>query len=95
MASAAPHSRLRFYDFLTKPMQGICKYPLLPEVLRSKVHGQGVDAVVAAAVESMRAVVMRANEAPRRCMAAARSKLIVECIETHPMCCLPQLFSMT
>ena len=61
MASTAPHSRLWFYDFLTKPMQGICKYPLLLEVLHGKVHGQGVDAIVMATVESMCVVAIHAN----------------------------------
>ena len=95
MATAALHSRLQFHDFLIKPMQRICKYLLLLEALRSKAHGQGVDAIIAAAVESMRAVVMRVSKAHRRRMVAARSKLIVECIEPHPVCHSLQLFSMT
>ena len=76
-------------------MQQICKYPLLLEVLCSRAHGQGVDAVIAAAVESMRMVVMRVTKACCHCMAAARSKLIVECIELHPVRHSLQLFSMT
>ena len=80
VAATAPHSRLWFHDFFIKPMQWICKYPLLLEVLCSKVHGQGVDAIIAAAVESMCMVAMRVNEACCCRMAAARSKLIVECI---------------
>ena len=95
VAVAALHSRLQFHDFLIKPVQRICKYPLLLEVLRSKAHGQGVDAVIAAAVDSMRAVVIHANKAHHCHMVAARSKLIVECIELHPVCSSPQLFSMT
>ena len=85
MATAAPHSRLRFHNFLIKPVQWIFMYPLLLEALCSKVHGQGVDAIVTAAVESMHMVAMHANEALRRHVAAARSKLIVEHIELHPM----------
>ena len=95
MATAAPHSRLQFHDFLIKPMQRICKYPLLLEVLCSKAHGQGVDAIVMATVESMRTVVMRTNKAHCHCVVAARSKLIMECIEPHPMRRSLQLFSMT
>ena len=95
MATAAPHSRLQFHNFLIKPAQQICKYPLLLEALCSKAHGQGVDAIVAATVESMHTVAMCVNEARCRRVVAARSKLIVECIEPHPVRCSPQLFSMT
>ena len=76
-------------------MQWICKYPLLLEALRSKVHRQGVNAIIAATVESMHAVVMHANEAHHHHMVAARSKLIVECIELQPVRHSLQLFSMT
>ena len=94
VAATVPHSRLWFHDFLIKPVQRICKYPLLLEVLCSKAYGQGVNAVIVATVESMHVVAMHANEASRHHVAATRSKLIVECIEPHPMCHSPQLFSM-
>ena len=80
---------------MIKPVQQICKYPLLLEVLCSKAHGQGVDAVIVATVESMRMVAMHANEAHRCHVVATRSKLIMECIEPHPMRRSLQLFSMT
>ena len=95
VAAAALHSRLQFHNFLIKPMQWICKYPLLLEVLHSKAHRQGVNAIVMATVESMCAVAKHANEARCSHVAAARSKLIVECIELHPMHHSLQLFSMT
>ena len=91
MAATAPHSRLWFHDFLIKPMQQICEYLLLMEALCSKAHGQGVNAIITATVESMCVVAMHANEACCSRVVASRSKLIVECIEPHPMRCLPQL----
>ena len=92
VAAAAPHSRLRFHGFLSLCR---CKYLLLLEALRSKAHGQGVDAIVVATVESMRAVAMHANEACCHRVVAARSKLIMKCIELHPVRHSLQLFSMT
>ena len=88
MATAALHSRLQFHNFLSLCR---CKYPLLLEVLHSKVHGQGVDAIIVAAVESIRAVAMHMNKACCRHVAATRSKLIMECIEPHPVRRSPQL----
>ena len=48
VAATAPRLRLQFHNFLIKPMQWICKYPLLLEALCSKVHGQGFNAVIVA-----------------------------------------------
>ena len=80
---STPSSRLRFHDYLIKPVQRICKYPLMLEGLRSKSHGEITDAAVASAVESMRAVATRVDEARRQKEAATRSKLIIDRIEPH------------
>ena len=79
---------------MIKLVQWICKYPHLLEVLHSKAHGQGIDAIIVAAVESMRAVAMPVNEARHHRVAAARSKLIVECIKPHHVRRSLQLFSL-
>ncbi|KAF8592180.1 hypothetical protein K439DRAFT_392266 [Ramaria rubella] len=76
-------SKLRFHDFLIKPVQRICKYPLMLEGLRSKNHGESADTAVASAVESMRAVAKRVDEARRRTEVAVRSKIILERLEPH------------
>lgn len=80
---STPNSRLRFHDFLIKPVQRICKYPLMLEGLRSRTRGDMPDAAVASAVESMRGVATRVDEARRQKEAAARSRLIIDRIEPH------------
>ena len=62
------------------------------EGLFSKTRGENADGAVAVAVESMRAVATRVDEARRQKEAAARNKLIMDRIEPHAVCthaCLP------
>ncbi|KAF8476504.1 hypothetical protein JB92DRAFT_2838140 [Gautieria morchelliformis] len=82
---STPSSRLRFHDYLIKPVQRICKYPLMLEGLHSKTHGELADPAVSMAVESMRAVATRVDEARRQKESAARSALIIYRIELHPI----------
>lgn len=56
------------------------------EGLRSKTHGGVADAAVANAVESMRAVATRVDEARRHKEAVSRSKLIIDRLEPHTVC---------
>jgi RhoGEF domain len=86
---STPSSRLRFHDYLIKPVQRICKYPLMLEGLRSKTHVERADPVVSMAVESMRAVATRVDEARRQKESAARSALIIDRMEPHPVRGLP------
>ncbi|KAF8524604.1 hypothetical protein BU17DRAFT_84641 [Hysterangium stoloniferum] len=78
-------SRLRFQDLLIKPIQRICKYPLMLESLRDKVHGMSADVAVAEAVECMRGVATRVDEARRERDSVEKTKLILERIESHPV----------
>ncbi|KAI0050212.1 hypothetical protein FA95DRAFT_1594060 [Auriscalpium vulgare] len=57
----AQGARLQFMDYLIKPVQRICKYPLLLDLLYASPKGQerevgGADVVVASAAQAMRHV---------------------------------------
>ncbi|KAI0355376.1 hypothetical protein OH77DRAFT_1540300 [Trametes cingulata] len=74
--------RLKFIDYMIKPVQRICKYPLLLDQLRPKrrdagADGEGaVDDAVRRAGEAMRGVVSRVNRASEKEAHNLRSALI-------------------
>ncbi|PFH51279.1 hypothetical protein AMATHDRAFT_47172 [Amanita thiersii Skay4041] len=72
--------RLTFMDYLIKPVQRICRYPLLLDQLRPIRACKGalvqLDALVEEATLAMRRVVMAVDEARHRRDAAAQSSLI-------------------
>ncbi|KAI0650416.1 hypothetical protein C8Q79DRAFT_900850 [Trametes meyenii] len=80
LRSAGP--KLKFMDYLIKPVQRICKYPLLLDQLRPKRGGtdsvrQGAaDEAVRRAGEAMRRVVSRVNHASEKEAHNLRSALI-------------------
>lgn len=72
--------RLKFLDYLIKPVQRLCKYPLLLEQLRvkRKTHGATVWDVgpVDVALDAMRKVVARVDRASERQTHRLKSALI-------------------
>lgn len=76
--------KLRFHDYLIKPVQRICRYPILLQGLRrSKTHSERVDMVLAQALQSMHAVTTRVDEAQRIKEETKKSRLILNRIEAH------------
>ncbi|KAI0776133.1 hypothetical protein BD413DRAFT_602617 [Trametes elegans] len=82
--------KLKFMDYLIKPVQRICKYPLLLDQLRPKRSGAysprqvAADEAVKRAGEVMREVVSRVNHASEKEAHNLRSALIVSRIAfTH------------
>ena len=85
------NSRLVFMDYLIKPIQRICKYPLLLDQLKtgksfrtssqegdsSSLHNGGSTSVVDVASQAMRRVASSVDEARRRQDISTKSSLIV------------------
>ncbi|KAI0677227.1 hypothetical protein C8Q78DRAFT_1088207 [Trametes maxima] len=75
-------TKLKFMDYLIKPVQRICKYPLLLDQLRPKRRGAdsirhaAADEAVRRAGEAMRRVVSRVNHASEKEAHNLRSALI-------------------
>ncbi|OSD04518.1 hypothetical protein PYCCODRAFT_1465988 [Trametes coccinea BRFM310] len=93
VSAPAKGPRLKFMDYLIKPVQRICKYPLLLDQLRPKrrddanadARQAAVDAAVRAAGDAMRGVVARVNSASEKEAHNLRSALIASRITfAHP-----------
>ncbi|KLO15924.1 hypothetical protein SCHPADRAFT_242850 [Schizopora paradoxa] len=71
--------KLTLADYLIKPVQRICKYPLLLEQLRGPVPTEDeTDFAIAYALRSMKDVALAVDEARRRRDVEIKSKLIVD-----------------
>ncbi|TFK75756.1 hypothetical protein BDN72DRAFT_831194 [Pluteus cervinus] len=82
-------SRLALLDYLIKPVQRICKYPLLLDQLKPKKSFQlarsSVDVIVESAAQAMRHVAASVDEARRQQDVAIQSSLIISRMAfTHP-----------
>lgn len=111
VAPALPRtSRLAMTDFLIKPIQRICKYPLILSQLLTQYEDEvgmsssrslrnsentslpqgGVNNVEIEALEAMRQVAAKVDEARRKTDIAIKSRLVVErvpeqvCSQRHP-----------
>ncbi|KAG6833911.1 hypothetical protein H0H87_007922 [Tephrocybe sp. NHM501043] len=83
--------RLAFIDYMIKPVQRICKYPLILDQLRSSkavrslfAHPSDVDVVVESAKQAMKHVASAVDEARHRQDVAMRSALIASRITLSP-----------
>lgn len=77
-AKHRPH-RLAFLDYMIKPVQRICKYPMLLQQLKSKgltSESGEVDVVVDSAAQAMHHVAGSVDEARHRQSVAVQSRLI-------------------
>ncbi len=71
--------KLMFSDYLIKPVQRVCKYPLLLEQLRGPVPTEDeTDRIITYALRSMKDVALAVDEARRRRDVEIKSKLIVD-----------------
>lgn len=71
--------KLMFADYLIKPVQRVCKYPLLLEQLRGPVPTEDeTDFAISYALRSMKDVALAVDEARRRQDVEIKSKLIVD-----------------
>ncbi|KIJ57082.1 hypothetical protein M422DRAFT_238656 [Sphaerobolus stellatus SS14] len=92
-------TRLRFQDYLIKPIQRICKYPLMLEGLKRRGGGGGTedwegDRVVERAVESMKGVAARVDEARRQKEAEEKTHMILERLDGHNILSVEFLHSL-
>jgi hypothetical protein len=85
-------SRLAFVDYLIKPVQRICKYPLLLEQLKPRsllVGSDDVVFIIENAIQIMRSVATSVDEAHRRREAVTKSSLIISRFILPPASPLP------
>lgn len=78
---------LAFRDLLIKPIQRVCRYPLLLAQLRlpTSVNNSGVSERLERAITATRLVAESVDEAQERREVVAKSSLIVERLEPHPV----------
>ncbi|THV08383.1 Dbl homology domain-containing protein [Dendrothele bispora CBS 962.96] len=98
--SSRSKSRLAFMDYLIKPVQRICKYPLLLDQLKKKgtsavpkslVGRTDVNVVVESAAQAMRHVASAVDDARRRQDTKVKSSLIISRMSFQPVS--PSFFS--
>jgi hypothetical protein len=98
----AQRARLQFRDLLIMPVQRVCRYPLLlasllgtastpttedgPDSYGESRWDVGVD--IERALGAMRSVAEDADEAQKKKVMEARSALIIQRLEWHPVSCL-------
>lgn len=86
--SSPPRTKLRFEDFLIKPIQRICKYPLILEGLRGVRHAPNPSPaaiLIDRAIDTMRAVASRVDEARRLKDAIYKTQLILDRLDSPPL----------
>lgn len=82
--SYAPRTkRLAFRDLLIKPIQRICRYPLLLEQLRDRKSISNENDALDEALGVMKRVAQGVDDAREKREAAARSQLLLSRLETH------------
>jgi len=82
-------SRLTLCDFLIKPVQRICRYPMLLGQLLDDPEDAMQKDVVSRALKAMKDVAALVDEARRQKDIATKSKLIIERTDTAQVCYLP------
>lgn len=79
-------SRLTLCDFLIKPVQRICRYPLLLAQLLDDPEDELQKDTVSRALKAMKDVAALVDEARRQKDIATKSKLIIERTDTTQVC---------
>jgi hypothetical protein len=82
-------SRLTLCDFLIKPVQRVCRYPMLLAQLLKSPEDELQEGVVSRALKAMKDVAALVDEARRQKDIATKSKLIIERTDTAQVCHLP------
>jgi len=82
-------SRLTLCDFLIKPVQRVCRYPMLLAQLLDGQEDESQKDVVSRALKAMKDVASLVDEARRQKDIATKSKLIIERTDTAQVCHLP------
>lgn len=85
--------KLSLADYLIKPIQRICRYPLLLDQLRRASdtisldnHSSSTDVLLERAMASMRRAAQAVDEARRRRDSLARSRIAAARLQAHPRC---------
>lgn len=79
-------SRLTLRDFLIKPVQRICRYPMLLAQLLDDPEDEVQNDAVSRALKAMKDVASLVDEARRQKDIATKSKLIIERTDPSPVC---------
>lgn len=79
-------SRLTLRDFLIKPVQRICRYPMLLAQLLDDPEDEVLNDAVSRALKAMKDVASLVDEARRQKDIATKSKLIIERTDPSPVC---------